>query len=99
MLSTDLATQLALAPIEKRRIVGVAGIEMADTAVLDELGLGRRSFYGLTVLLFESQHIGADGIVGTESLQSQRVLLDFAHNRMAVGDAKASAAIPATRSS
>ena len=51
-------------------------------------GLGRRSFYGLTVLLFESRHIGADGIVGTESLQDQRVLLDFAHNRMAVGDAR-----------
>ena len=88
VLSTDLAARLALAPIEKRRIVGVAGTGTADTAILDELGLGRRSFYGLTVLLFESRHIGADGIVGTESLQDQRVLLDFAHNRMAVGDAK-----------
>jgi predicted aspartyl protease len=88
VLSIDLATRLALAPIEKRRIVGIAGAEMADTAILDELGLGRRSFYGLTVLLFEGRHIGADGIVGTESLQDQRVLMDFAHNRMAVGDAK-----------
>jgi predicted aspartyl protease len=88
VLSTDLAARLALAPIEKKRIVGVAGVGMADTAVLDELGLGRRSFYGLTVLLFESRHIGADGIVGTESLQNQRVLMDFARNRMAVGDAK-----------
>jgi predicted aspartyl protease len=88
VLSTDLAARLALSPIEKRRILGVAGEQMADTAVLDELGLGRRSFYGLTVLLFESRHIGADGIVGIESLQSQRVLLDFVQNRMAVGDAK-----------
>jgi predicted aspartyl protease len=88
VLSTDIATRLALAPIEKKRIIGVAGVDMADTAVLDELGLGRRSFYGLTVLLFASRDIGADGIVGIESLQSQRVLLDFAGNRMAIGDAK-----------
>lgn len=88
VLSIDLAARLALAPIEKKRIVGVAGVGTADTAVLDELGLGRRSFYGLTVLLFEGRHIGADGIVGTESLQNQRVLMDFARNRMAVGDAK-----------
>jgi predicted aspartyl protease len=88
VLSTDLATRLALSPIEKRRIVGMAGTLMADTAELDELALGRRSFYGLTVLLFESHDIGADGIVGIDSLQSQRVLLDFARNRMAIGDAK-----------
>jgi predicted aspartyl protease len=88
VLSTDLAARLALAPLEKRRIVGIAGSELAQTALLDELGLGRRSFYGLTVVLFESEHIGADGIVGVDSLQSQRVLLDFARNRMAVGDAK-----------
>ncbi|MBV1691524.1 aspartyl protease family protein [Novosphingobium sp. G106] len=88
VLSTDLAARLALAPIEKKRIVGVAGFGTADTAVIDELGLGRRSFYGLTVLLFEARHIGADGIVGTESLQDQRVLMDFTRNSMAVGDAK-----------
>lgn len=88
VLSTDLAAQLALSPIEMRRIVGIAGIEMAQTAVLDELGLGRRSFHGLTVLLFESEHIGADGIVGIDSLQRQRVLMDFGRNRMAIGDAK-----------
>lgn len=88
VLSTDLATRLALAPIEKKRIIGVAGFGTADTAVIDELGLGRRSFYGLTVLLFEARHIGADGIVGTESLQDQRVLMDFTRNLVAVGDAK-----------
>jgi predicted aspartyl protease len=88
VLSTDLAAQLALAPISKRRIIGMAGVQMADTAEVEELALGRRSFYGLSVLLFESEDIGADGIVGIDSLQSQRVLLDFARNRMAIGDAK-----------
>jgi predicted aspartyl protease len=88
VLSTDLASQLALSPIEKRRIIGIAGSDIAETTVLDELALGRRSFTGLLVLLFESEHIGADGIVGIDSLQRQRVLIDFDRNRMTVGDAK-----------
>lgn len=88
VLSTDLAARLALPPVERRRIVGIAGTEIADIAVLDEFGLGSRSFYGLSVLLFESRHIGADGIVGIDSLQNQRVLLDFARNRMAIGNAR-----------
>lgn len=87
-LSIDLALRLALPAHDKLRIVGVSGAQLTDTAVVDELALGRRSFYGLTVLLFESEHMGADGIVGLDSLQSQRVLLDFARSRMAVGDAK-----------
>jgi predicted aspartyl protease len=88
VVSSELATRLALSPIQKRRIIGIAGAEIAETAVLDELVLGRRSFYDLLVLLFEAQYIGADGIVGTDSLQSQRVLIDFAANSMSVGDAK-----------
>lgn len=88
VLSTDIAAQLALAPVRKQRIVGMAGAETTDAVEIDEIGLGRRSFYGLTALLFESRHIGADGIVGIDSLQNQRVLLDFTRNRMAIGDAK-----------
>lgn len=87
-LSTEIATRLSLEPAERKRIVSVAGSQVTDAAIIDELGLGRRSFYGLTVLLFESEHIGADGIVGLDSLQSQRVLMDFSKNRIAIGDAK-----------
>ena len=87
-VSTDLAARLALPAHDRLRIIGVSGAHIADTALVDELALGRRSFYGLTVLLFRSEHMGADGIVGLDSLQSQRVLLDFAQSRMAVGDAR-----------
>jgi predicted aspartyl protease len=88
VLSTDVATQLALGPAGKKRVIGIGGAQLADTTVIEEIGLGRRSFYGLSVLLFEARHIGADGIVGIDGLQNQRVLLDFHGNRIAVGDAK-----------
>lgn len=87
-LSNELARRLAIPLLEKRRITGLVGTELADTAMLDELALGVRAFYDLPVLLFAAQHIGADGIVGTDSLQQQRVLIDFAANRMTVSDAQ-----------
>lgn len=88
VLSTDLARQLALPSARTARIVGIGGSQTVSTAIVEELGLGKRSLYSLEVALLEAAHIGADGIVGIDSLQRQRVLLDFARNTMAVGDAR-----------
>ena len=88
VVSRDLAARLALRPARRARVVGIGGSEIADTAMVDELGLGRRTFSDVEVVLFEARHIGADGIVGIDSLQRQRVLLDFARNQLAVGDAR-----------
>ena len=88
VLSTALARQLALAPAGTARVVGIGGSETVPTAIVEELGLGKRALYSLEVALLEAEHIGADGIVGIDSLQRQRVLLDFHRNTLAVGDAK-----------
>lgn len=88
VLSHDVAERMALRPGRRARVVGIGGSEIAQTAIVGELGLGRRAFNDLEVVLFEGRHIGADGIVGIDSLQRQRVLLDFAANRLTVGDAK-----------
>jgi hypothetical protein len=53
-----------------------------------ELGLGSRSFYIETVPLVARENIGsADGILGLDSLQDQRVLLDFKAKTFSVADA------------
>jgi len=39
-------------------------------------------------VIFDAQNIGADGIIGIDSLPGQRVLLDFGRNLMTVGDAR-----------
>lgn len=88
VLSTDLAQRLSLVPNRKARLVSVAGTQIVDTVEIDQIDLGRRSYYGLTAPLLESQHMGADGILGLDSLQDQRVLVDFKKNLMAIDDAK-----------
>lgn len=88
VLARDLAGRLGLVPTGSATLMGVAGTQQVDLVDLDEIGLGRRSFTGLSAPLLEDRHIGADGIIGLDSLQGQRVLLDFEHNRLAVDDAR-----------
>jgi predicted aspartyl protease len=88
VLSTGLAAQLAIRPSRTARIVGIGGIGTVETAKVEQLLLGRRTFSDLEVALLEEQFLGSQGIVGIDSLQRQRVLLDFGKNRMTVGDTR-----------
>ena len=88
VMARDIAERMRLPLARRARIVGIGGSEIADTVIVSEIGLGRRSFRDLEVVLFEGRHIGADGIVGIDSLQRQRVVLDFNRNQLMVGNAR-----------
>ena len=87
VLSREVATKLALAISGTATVVGVAGSVPVELVEIDEISLGKRTYYTLTAPLLDDQFIGADGIVGIDTLQDQRVLIDFATNQMQVGDA------------
>jgi len=86
VVAISLAQELALKPDGRSLVISVAGSQMADTVLLDEIGLGRRSYYDLTAPLLERADIGADGIIGLDGLQGQRVLMDFKRNIIAVDE-------------
>lgn len=88
VLSRGLATQLSIVSDARAKLIGVAGTQMVDTVRVEQLDLGRRSFFNLLAPLLDGVNIGADGILGLDSLQGQRVLLDFKRNLIAVDDAK-----------
>ncbi|MFC0204454.1 aspartyl protease family protein [Novosphingobium soli] len=87
VVSTTLAGVLGLAPGPQVRVIGMAGAFDVATAKVRSIAFGERAFHDLTVPLLERGNIGADGILGTDSLQHQRVLLDFARNTIRIGDA------------
>lgn len=87
VLARDIATRLQLPMSGKGLLIGIAGTQNVDLVEIDEINLGRRSFYGLTAPLLDGYNIGADGIIGLDSLQDQRVLLDFDKKRLKIGDA------------
>ena len=88
VLSTVLAGKLALRSNKKARLIGVAGVRDVDTVIIDQIDLGQRSFYSLLAPLLAREDIGADGILGLDSLQGQRVQIDFRKDLIAVDDAK-----------
>jgi predicted aspartyl protease len=88
VISTSLAEKLSLVPSAKALLVGIAGSSLVDTVELEQINLGRRSYRNLLAPLLERQNLGADGILGLDSLQGQRVMMDFRKNLMVVDEAK-----------
>lgn len=86
VISTTLADALGLLKGPQVRVMGIAGVHDVATARIEDIVVGPRAFHDLTVPLLEHANLGADGILGTDSLQHQRVVLDFARNTIAIGD-------------
>jgi len=87
VLSRQIATAMSLPIAGNGIVVGVAGSQAVELVDVEEISLGKRTYYTLTAPLLEQQHIGADGIVGLDSLQDQRVLIDFPRDTIVIGDA------------
>ncbi|OYX62204.1 MAG: hypothetical protein B7Y88_14600 [Sphingomonadales bacterium 32-64-17] len=88
ILSRELADRLGVADRKSATLVGISSRAPIEVAPVMELGLGKRLFYIETVPLVAQDNIGsADGILGLDSLQEQRVMLDFRANTFSVADA------------
>lgn len=88
VLARGLAERLGLAPTGRATLMGVAGSVPVDLVDVAEVRLGSRSFYDLSAPLLDGTHIGADGIIGLDGLQNQRLVIDFRKSLIAVDDAK-----------
>ncbi len=89
VLSKGLADRLQLNERRPAVLVGMASRRAIEVAEVPEFSLGTRTINIRNAPLVERANIGgADGIVGLDSLQGQRVLLDFRNNRMLVAGAR-----------
>lgn len=86
---TDVVHEkLSLSPAGKAIVVGTASRREVDMVEVDELGLGTRTIYDLEAPVLQKVHVGADGIIGLDSLQDMRVLIDFRDETIAIADSK-----------
>jgi predicted aspartyl protease len=83
-ISRDLAARLKLTAGEGVELHSIAGVSTVSTATVPELQLTRKPVRIADAPLLESVNMGADGILGTDSLASQRVVFDFAARTMSV---------------
>ena len=86
ILSKEIAGALALDIEDEVTIVALAGSTVVQTVFVPRLTLGKRSYDGLVSPTFRSVNIGADGVLGLDSLQGQRILFDFLARNISVED-------------
>jgi predicted aspartyl protease len=89
VLSTSLAQQLGLEAGPSIRVIGIVQDAQVPSARVGNLDLGRINLSHMQVPLLDRAHMGADGIIGTDTLQDQRVLLDFSRELMTLGESGA----------
>ena len=89
VVSKELADRLGLLDRAPATLVAMARRKPLEPAFVPNLMLGCRNFNIRTAPLVARANIGAaDGVLGRDSLQNQRVLLDFQKRRIAVADAE-----------
>lgn len=77
---------LQLRPFGTATLVGMASRRPVDVVEVDAMSFGRHTVYDLISPVLDRQHVGADGIIGLDSLQGFRVLIDFRDETIAVQD-------------
>ncbi len=91
VMSHALADMLQLNDRETATLVGMASSREVQTTMVPRLSYGSSERYDALAALVESSNIGgADGILGLDSLQDRRVLLDFQNLIMEVADSSGS---------
>lgn len=81
-ISRELAAHLNLADGVPARVHSVLGSETVATVHIPGLSVGKQALSVTNAPMFEAQHIGADGVLGIDSLRSQRVMFDFKAGEM-----------------
>ena len=87
VISRKIADSLALEGEEPAELMSIAGTSMVDMVYVPRLTMGRKNYDGLISPVLAAQHIGADGILGLDGLQDQRILFDFLTNQIIIEDA------------
>lgn len=83
-VSQELVLRLGLAEHDRALLHSASGPSSVRMAFLPELRAGRRTVRRIRAPMLAAVDIGADGILGIDSLRSQRVVFDFRENSLTI---------------
>jgi predicted aspartyl protease len=89
VVSRQLAEQQRLVAGLPTTVHSMTEVSVIRTAVVPALRVGRRTVSNIHAPVLEELSLGADGLLGVDSLASQRVELDFLTNEMTVSPSRA----------
>ncbi len=84
VISHELARRLALEGAGRARIVGLAEAVVADMYHARAISLPNMALGDSIVPAFSQYNIGGPGLIGIDSLENHRLVIDFVANRMDV---------------
>lgn len=83
-VSSRLAARLALAPGRTATLHSVTGSTVVQTAKVPRLEINKSRVRSVEAALLERSNIGAEGILGVDSLRSERVTFDFGRQLISI---------------
>jgi predicted aspartyl protease len=86
-IAEELARDLRLGLGTRARLHSMTEVSQIQTVLIPALEVGGRSVRGINAPALQRRHIGAEGILGVDSLQTQRVSFDFGRQQMTVVNA------------
>lgn len=85
-VTREINEGLGLRPAGTATLVGMASRRAVELVEVGRLDIGSHTITDLEAPVLERAHVGADGIVGLDSLQDFRVLIDFREQTIALED-------------
>ncbi|TRD10884.1 hypothetical protein FGU71_02745 [Erythrobacter insulae] len=77
---------LSLSLIGTATLVGMASRRLVNIVEVNNLMVGTHTIHNLSAPVLSRTHLGADGIIGLDSLQDFRVMIDFREETIALQD-------------
>jgi predicted aspartyl protease len=87
-VTREINATLGLRPAGTATLVGMASRRAVELVEVARLDIGSHTITDLSAPLLEREHVGADGIVGLDSLQDFRVMIDFRDQTIALEDVR-----------
>nr|WP_257539421.1 retroviral-like aspartic protease family protein [Sphingobium sp. CFD-1] len=88
VISRELADRLALPVRDPVTVLSMTDRLQTGTVALSTLGFGDSQVRDIEAPVLDGAHLGAPGLLGLDSLQSKRLLLDFRRGRMEISESK-----------
>lgn len=83
-VSSRLAESLGLVPKGAAVLHSAAGVSDVEIVRVPRIELASRAIEGLDAPVLKAANMGADGILGVDTLRSQRIVIDFKNGRISL---------------
>ena len=84
VVSSQIARSLGLSASRPVQLFTISGDERVQTVALGRIEFGQKTIHGVNAAVLERSNLGADGILGIDSLRSERVTFDFPKKMMTI---------------